>query len=60
MEIFAGMMGVAWLVGIVLIILIPFSVYSAQKWAHKCYEELQKVNRKLDAISAELENKHQS
>jgi hypothetical protein len=55
-EAFAGMMGLVWLVGIVMVILIPFSVYSAQKWAHKCYTELQKITKKIDDISMEIQD----
>jgi len=33
-----------------LFILLPFSAYSAQKWANKNYRETVKTNQKLDEI----------
>ena len=37
---------------VVLTILLPLSVYAAQKWAYKCFLELRKMNEKLDAMRA--------
>lgn len=34
----------------VLIVLIPFSVYAAQKWAHRCYTELRRTNTLLEQL----------
>ena len=35
---------------VVCVILIPFAVYAAQKWAYKCYKEMVEVNKKLDEL----------
>ena len=40
-----------------LVILLPFSAYAAQKWANKTYKEAVKMNKKLDKITALLEQK---
>ena len=52
MEIF----GVFYVIGIVILagfaIVLPFSVYAAQKWAYRSYKELEKINRKLDNYSS--------
>lgn len=40
-----------------LVILLPFSAYAAQKWANKTYKEAVKMNKKLDKIAALLEMK---
>ena len=40
-----------------LVILLPFSAYAAQKWANKTYKEAVKMNKKLDRIAALLEMK---
>ena len=41
-----GLFGV--LAFFLLVIVMPISVYSAQKWAYKCYRELQEINRLLE------------
>jgi len=38
------------LIFLVLIIVIPISIYAAQKWAYKCYKELLKTNALLTQI----------
>jgi len=35
---------------LVLAIVLPFSAYAAQKWAHKCYLELERLNRTMSAL----------
>jgi len=53
----SGIMGGMGIIGslifLFLIIVIPISIYSAQKWAYKCYRELQKTNRILESIAAQ-------
>lgn len=34
----------------VLTIVLPFSVYAAQKWAWRTYKETKKINEKLNKI----------
>lgn len=43
-----GGFGFLGIVFIMFILLIPFGIYSAQKWAYKCYIELQKLNKNFD------------
>jgi len=43
-----GMIGT--LIFILLIIMIPISIYAAQKWAHKCYTELRRTNAMLERL----------
>jgi hypothetical protein len=43
-----GLFGI--LLFIVLGIILPISVYAAQKWAYKCFRELQALNRKLSEL----------
>ena len=45
------------LVFVLLVILLPFSAYAAQKWANKTYKEAVKMNKKLDKIAALIEMK---
>lgn len=47
-----GVMGASMAVLIlgVLAIIMPWSVYSAQKWAHRCFKELEKMNRRLERM----------
>jgi len=33
---------------LVLIVLIPVMLYTAQKWAYKCYKELREIRRHLE------------
>ena len=40
-----------WLVLIVLTVMLPVSVYCAQKWAYKCYQELKKLNKNLESMN---------
>lgn len=49
-ELFAGGAVIFWGVLLVLGVLVPFSIYAAQKWAYRCYKELIKTNQKLDLI----------
>ena len=43
-----GILGVA--IFILLAIILPISVYSAQKWAYKCFKELEALNQKMDRL----------
>ena len=43
------------IVFVLLVILLPFSAYAAQKWANRTYKEAVKMNKKLDKIAALLE-----
>lgn len=48
----------AWIMGgtvafVVLVwftLIMPWSVYSAQKWAHRCFKELEEMNKRLERI----------
>jgi hypothetical protein len=55
-EILAGLGGVGVLIAVVLFglvgLLMPFSMYAAQKWAYRSYQELAQLNRKLDDVLA--------
>lgn len=42
---------------VLLAILLPFSAYAAQKWAHKNYRETKELNAKLDQMLDLLNNK---
>ena len=42
---------------VLLVILLPFSAYAAQRWANKTYQEAVKMNKKLDKIAALIEMK---
>ncbi|HOE44053.1 MAG TPA: hypothetical protein PLB25_20840 [Rhodoferax sp.] len=44
-----GIFGI--LIFIFLVIILPISVYAAQKWAYKCFKELEKLNEKIDRLS---------
>lgn len=56
MESLGGLLAIGVVAGAVLlavlVILLPFSAYSAQKWAYRCYQELVKLNRKLDSTAS--------
>jgi hypothetical protein len=43
-----GIFGI--LIFLFLAIILPISVYCAQKWAYKCYKELRKINDKMDLL----------
>ena len=43
-----GLFGI--LVFLLLAIILPISVYAAQKWAYKCFKELEKLNQKMDRL----------
>lgn len=55
-ESLAGLGGVGVLLAVVLFglvgLLMPFSMYAAQKWAYRSYQELAHLNQKLDAVLA--------
>ena len=36
---------------ILVVILLPFSAYAAQKWAYRTYQETKKLNEKLSEIA---------
>lgn len=38
------------MVFVLLCLLVPFSAYAAQKWAHRTYREVEKMNTKLEEI----------
>ena len=37
-------------VGLIVVLWIPVCVYCSQKWTHRCFEELQKTNAKLQVL----------
>lgn len=39
----------------ILTILVPVMIYTGQKWAYRCYQELTKTNATLKALLAESE-----
>ena len=43
-----GLFGI--LIFILLAIILPIAVYAAQKWAYKCFKELEILNRKMDRL----------
>lgn len=43
-----GLFGI--LIFLLLAIILPISVYAAQKWAYKCFKELEKINQKMDRL----------
>ena len=54
MEGIVGGLGALWgllfFILVILTILLPVSVYAAQKYAYKCYVELKGVNKRLDLL----------
>jgi hypothetical protein len=56
-ELFAGGSFIALILFAVLAILMPVCVYTAQKYAYRCYKELVKVNQALERIEALAEPK---
>lgn len=44
----AGLIGSAGFIGFFLTVFLIYCIYSAQKWAYKCYLELQKLNRRIE------------
>lgn len=42
---------------VVLGIIMPISAYSAQKWAYKCFLELQKLNAAVELVIARGEDR---
>lgn len=53
-EILAGMGGIILVIFIALVILIPVFIYSAQRYAHKCYRELVKLNKTVESLEREF------
>jgi hypothetical protein len=55
-DILVGLGGVGLLIVVLLFglvgILMPFSMYAAQKWAYRTYQELEKLNQKFDELLA--------
>jgi hypothetical protein len=55
-DILAGLGGTGLLIVVLLFglvgILMPFSMYAAQKWAYRTYQEVEKLNRKFDELLA--------
>jgi hypothetical protein len=49
-EIIGGLGLIGILIFIFLGIILPISVYAAQKWAYKCFRELEKLNEKIDRL----------
>ncbi len=47
-----GIFGV--LTFILLVVVMPISVYAAQKWAYRCYRELQELNRERRHTTAAI------
>ena len=46
-----GLFGV--LTFILLVVIMPISVYAAQKWAYKCYREVERTNELLERLTKE-------
>ncbi len=36
-----------WLVGFIIFVVMICSIYAGQKWAYKCFKELEKLNAKI-------------
>jgi hypothetical protein len=49
-EVFGGLGIVGVLVFVFLAIIMPISVYAAQKWAYKCFVELQRLNENIERL----------
>lgn len=49
-EIMGGLGFFGIVIFIFLAIILPISVYCAQKWAYKCFKELEKLNQKMDRL----------
>jgi hypothetical protein len=49
-----GVFGI--LILLLLAIILPISVYAAQKWAYKCFKELEKLNQKMDRYNPRLQH----
>ena len=49
-EVMGGFGGFGILIFLLLVIILPISVYAAQKWAYKCFKELEKLNQKMDQL----------
>jgi hypothetical protein len=58
MELFAGGSFIAIGVFVILAILMPICVYSAQKWAYRCYKELAKANQILERLETSANSKN--
>jgi len=43
-----GTMGGLVIIGFIVIIVMVCSIYAGQKWAYKCFKELEKINAKID------------
>ena len=61
MDVESGILGAVGLLGAlaifvlaILTILIPVSAYLAQKYAHRCYQELRGVNTRLGSLEVSL------
>lgn len=39
------------LIGFVVFVIVVCSVYAAQKWAHRCFKELEKLNAKINSLT---------
>ena len=55
MEILTGALAFFWIILLILAILLPIFVYTAQKWAYKCYKELIIVNKTLSKMDDKLQ-----
>jgi hypothetical protein len=55
-NILAGLGGAGLLIVVLLFglvgMLMPFSMYAAQKWAYRTYQEVEKLNRKFNELLA--------
>ena len=55
---FFGTLGLfGFLAFFLLVIVMPISVYSAQKWAYKCYKELREINYLLEQRLVKTESR---
>jgi hypothetical protein len=51
-SLFAGMGTIFTIILVICTIVLPISVYAAQKWAYKCYTQLIKLNENIEKLLA--------
>ena len=52
---FGAVWGIAVVVFLVLVLLIPVMIYTGQKWAFRCFQELKELNRQTEETNDQLE-----
>ena len=52
MEVIGGL-GV---IGFVVLIIMVCSIYAGQKWAYKCFKELEKINAKMGSVNIKVKS----